>query len=690
MRVPAGIRWVMKSTDERGSQIGISDFPLSPPCRRSGSWRTSLASSLAVCSFGLVVLNAGAQETLQTVEPLQAGLTQGLELRAQGVDPLPLQFPDGTSITLTQGSWLHLENASFDESAPESDQLVVRLVKGGLRAVTGRLGARGNPDAFEVRTPVGSIGIRGTEFEMIYCEAGDCDPALLAPLPEQARSRIEQDGGLYYSVSTGAIAFRNTAGEFPLEAGRWGYASSRSRPPVEGAFPRQEELPPQLRAAIVDAINTNPEVQERWNAYLAAEETGNIARGRFFPEIDLSLSAARQYQEGGDVDRVQRDPLRADITLNQMIYDGFFTSADVRRLGHARMVRYYELLEAAEQAALNAIRAYADVERQRELVFLAEENYHAHRLIYDQVVDLARTGVGRGVDLEQVTGRVALAEDSLLAEIASLHDASARFLRVVGRTPPDEYVDLVGVMPTGSLPGTVDDAVRAAFATNPTIAASVENVMSAYQQVRVGRSYHHPKLDFRIQTARDNALNSTFVRDGDEEWVTDTTIGLVLRFNLFRGFSDQARIGQFVEEANLAKDKRENVCRNVRQTVAIAFNDIRVLQEQLVYLNQHQTSSDRVRTGFQQQFAIGQRTMLDLLDTQNEFFEARRAYIAGLFNLELAYARALAGMGQLLPSLGIARDEMPEIDSETRIDPEELCPPMAPAMLQVERNSLFP
>jgi outer membrane protein, adhesin transport system len=686
MQMQTGIQSVMGPVGQWCPPSGLGDpSTLSRPL---WSWRGCLWTSLVICSLGLGVSASAQDSTPETVVP--AVLMEGGEVRADGVDPLPLRFPDGTEITLTQGSWLHLEHASFDESDPESDRLVVRLVKGGLRAVTGRLGKRGDPDAFEVRTPVGSIGIRGTEFEMVYCEAGDCDPALLAPLPDLARSRIEQEGGLYYGVSTGAIAFRNGAGEFPMEAGRWGYASSRERPPVEGAFPRQEELPPPLRAAIVDAVNTNPEVQERWNAYLAAEEGGNIARGRFFPEIDLNLSAERQYQESDDFGRVERDPLRADITLNQMLYDGFFTSADVRRLGHARMVRYYELLEAADQAALGAIRAYMDVERHRELVFLAEENYNAHRRIYDQVVDLARTGVGRGVDLEQVTGRVALAEDTLLTEITNLHDASARFLRVVGRIPPEEYVDLVGVMPTGSLPGTVDEAVRAALIANPTIAASVENVMSAYQQVRVGRSYHHPKVDFRIQTARDNALNSTFVRDGDEEWVTDTTIGLVLRFNLFRGFSDQARIGQFVEEANLAKDKRENVCRNVRQTVAIAFNDIKVLQEQLVYLNQHQLSSDRVRTGYEQQFNIGQRTLLDLLDTENEFFEARRAYVAGLFDLELAYARALAGLGQLLPALGIARDEMPNIESETNIDPGELCPPMAPAMMQVERNSLFP
>jgi outer membrane protein, adhesin transport system len=453
--------------------------------------------------------------------------------------------------------------------------------------------------------------------------------------------------------------------------------------------PVQSALPDPLRAAVVEAINTNPEVQERWHDFLAAEKGRSVARGRFLPEVDLELSAARQYQDSDDFGNLTRDPLRAELTLNQMIWDGFFTSADVKRLGHASMVRYYELVEAAEQAALDAIRAYADVERHRELVLLAEDTYRTHREIYDQVADLARTGVGRGVDLETATGRVALAESNLLTEIANLHDVNARFLRIVGRPPVDAPVEMLGVMPTEALPKTVDDAVRAALVANPAMFASVENVMSAHEQIRVGRSYYHPKLDFQVQTARDNALNSTFLEDGSERWVTDTTIGLVLRLNLFRGFADQARIGQFVAESNLAKDQRESVCRNIRQTVAIAFNDIKVLEERLVYLDQHQLSSDRVRTVYLQQFNIGQRTLLDLLDTENEYFEARRAYVEGLFDYEIAKARALAGLGQLLTSLDLSRDEMPEIENETMVDPDELCPPLAPAMLEVERRSLF-
>ena len=203
----------------------------------------------------------------------------------------------------------------------------------------------------------------------------------------------------------------------------------------------QEALPEPVWQAVLDAVNSNPEVQRRWHAFLASEQEQRVARGGYLPEVDLRLSAARQWQDSGD-GRVDRDPLSAALTLNQMLYDGFFTRSEVRRLGHSWLVRYFELMEAAEQAALDALRAYMDVERHRELFALAEDNYRAHREAYEQVEELVRTGVGRGVDLEQAAGRLALAESNLLTEIANLHDVSARFLRVIGRMPTDDFVDL--------------------------------------------------------------------------------------------------------------------------------------------------------------------------------------------------------------------------------------------------------
>lgn len=650
----------------------------------------------------LVMPGIGAAEPvfLDPAEVIDSGENGQIMAFEQQV---PLRFSDGTEMTLTPGSWLHLESYNFDQTQPESDRLSVRLVKGGLRTVTGSIGRRGSPDALQVQTPVGSIGIRGTEFDTYYCSAGLCNEGMLLAVADGTRERLLTEGGLYFEVATGDVRFANQAGQFDFGAGEWGYATARTLPPeriipehsipepvaVVVPEPEDRELPDVLREAVLDAINLNPEVQERYHALLAAENTQAVARGRYYPQIDTRFSAVRQYQRSSEFGNTDRNAYSAGITLNQLLYDGFFTQADVARLGHARMVRYHELREAAEQAALEAVRALADVEKFRELVLLAEDNYHAHLDVYRQVEELARSGVGRGVDLEQATGRLALAESNLLTEIANLHDVSARFQRVVGRLPSEDYVDFVGAVPERLLPGTVDQALVDALAENPALFAAVENMLSSEQKVRVGQAAFHPQLDFQINATRRNTPNTLAVSNNDERWVNDIAYGLVLRYNLFRGFADRATVGQFKEELNVAREQKEIVCRNVRQTVAIAYNDIKVFDEQLAYLEQHARSTDLVRTAFQQQFLIGQRTLLDLLDIENEFFEARRAYAEALIDREVAKARTWAGLGRLLPALGLAREEMPEMDSDTVIDPEMICPPTAVPSLDVPRVSLF-
>ena len=132
---------------------------------------------------------------------------------------------------------------------------------------------------------------------------------------------------------------------------------------------------------------------------------------------------------------------------------------------------------------------------------------------------------------------------------------------------------------------------------------------------------------------------------------------IVLNWNLFNGGSDQARVRQQVNLSNQAADQRDRVCRETRQTAAIAFNDTRKLSEQLVYLERNTLAIEKARDAYRQQFDIGQRSLLDLLTAENEVYTARRAYANAEHDLALAYARSHAALTQLGTQLGVARTD---------------------------------
>ncbi len=433
-----------------------------------------------------------------------------------------------------------------------------------------------------------------------------------------------------------------------------------------------QSLPDALVQAARKAVVGNPEVQARWHGFNAAESERGAARAGFLPQVDLSTSAGNESRVSPLANYGRYNFNASQVTLSQMLFDGQFTSNEVKRLGFAKLTRYYELAEASETAALEAVRAYTDVLRYRELVEVATQNYVEHKQTSMQVEERANAGVGRRVDVEQANGRLALAESNLLTELTNLHDVSARYQRIVGEKPAGVLPSLPEQFKLGVLPPSTQTLLRDGLQGSPTLNAAVENLRSMKTATASRQSANLPRVELRAyQSREDNTggiIGNTRVNG----------VQVLMTYNLYRGGADRARERQTVDLSEQARDLQEKACRDVRQTLLIAYSDMRSLSEQRGYMDQHRLSTEKSREAYRQQFDIGQRTLLDLLDSQNEFFEATRSYINARYNQIGAQARTLSGMGQLVNTLGVNRDDVPSArdagQERNGIDAAEICP----------------
>lgn len=404
------------------------------------------------------------------------------------------------------------------------------------------------------------------------------------------------------------------------------------------------------------AISTNPEVQAAWHSFLASQDEQKSARGKYLPSVDFGASAGVEKFEIKDLNQERNyDPTGVNLSITQLIYDGFATSSNVARLGRAKRERYFALLNAAESTALEAMRAYEDVRRYQELNALATKNVERHRDIHSRIKQKVKAGVSRSVDLEQATGRLALAESNLVIEQSNLHDVSSRYQRVVGEWPaPALEPTLYGSTP---LPGDVVQALNVAYSEHPALAAATENIAAADEQLRNRRSLYHPRVNLRLRGDYGNDL------DRIEGRTTDLRAEALLSYNLFNGGSDKATISQAQSLISVAQENREATCREVRQNLRIAYNDRSRISQQLAFQKVHKDTTEKARAAYLDQFQIGQRTLLDLLDTENEYFEAQRAYVIGSYDYSISSARTLAGMGRIRQAIGVSRADQPTLDS---------------------------
>lgn len=453
-----------------------------------------------------------------------------------------------------------------------------------------------------------------------------------------------------------------------------------------GAAQAQTAADAALKQSVETALNANPDVAAKLNAYKASADAVDVARAGWLPRVDLSAGAGREH------DRIKtRDPQSDSMSRNhvglgltQVLWDGLGTANDVARAGHERLARYFELIDATEQTAMEAARAHYDVLRYRRLVQLAEDNYVQHKYATLQIGSRFKAGVGRGVDVEQSGARLALAESNLSTELANLHDVTARYQRVVGEMPPPPSTTLPAPMKQ-AIPANAADAVAQAVKQSAAVSASIEGLRAARSSVAARNSLYQPRIEARLRA--DGGKNLEGIRDQTR----NSTAELVLNWNLYNGGADQARVRQQVNLMAQAADLRDKACRDVRQTVSIAYNDTAKLTEQLAYLDRNTLSIEKARDAYRQQFDIGQRSLLDLLNAENELYTAKRSYVNAEYDLNIAYVRAHAAMNQLLAQLGLARGTPTDSAAagwEAGQDAPGRCPTAVPPQLPTSRAEL--
>ncbi len=441
-----------------------------------------------------------------------------------------------------------------------------------------------------------------------------------------------------------------------------------------------------LKEAAQNAVLNNPEVLARWHTIKAADGERDVSAGSLLPKVDLLAGTGSESRSATPTLAASRfNRNSTSLTITQLLYDGFATRNDVKRLDHARLVRLFEFFDTSESVALEAAKAYYDVLRFRELVRLSEDNFVQHRSVFEQTERRVKAKVARAVDLEQIGARLSLAESNLLTETSNLHDTTARFQRIVGMLPPPEMPPPPQL--AKNIPADATAAIREAQQRNAALRAAIENVRASNAALASRSGAYQPRFDLRLR--RDQGNNLSGIAGSSDATVAE----VVMTWNLFNGLSDRARERQFAEQLNVAKDLRDKTCRDIRQTLLIAYNDARKLKEQIGYLDQNKVSVEKARNAYRQQFDIGQRTLLDLLDTENELFQARRSVANAEQDLNIAYIRAHAGAGTLLPALELSRIETGSIPGLEQWDDGEdaaqHCPAEAVSVYVVDKRALI-
>ncbi|MGV8919962.1 MAG: TolC family outer membrane protein [Pseudomonas sp.] len=423
-----------------------------------------------------------------------------------------------------------------------------------------------------------------------------------------------------------------------------------------------------LTQAIQSTIDNHPEIHAANNNRLSADEDVNIAKGGYKPTVDLVAAYGREGTDSpttralGNSGKVTLNYTQSELRLRQMLFDGFNTPNEVMRTKDVVNSRAYFVQGTSETLALRAIEVYLDVLKRRELLTLAKNNLQAHLRINDQIGLRTSRGVGSNADSQQSKARRALAEDNFYTAQVDLSDAEANFFSAVGRMP-DELEAPSSIR--GEVPTALVDARQSMLENNPYLKSAQADVAAAESQYEVAKSPFYPRFDAELATGANNNLQGE--EGHDNEW----RAAITMNYNLYNGSRDKARLQGDAYKINQSMDIRNNALRMLNENLSLAWHAMENAHIQAPIAREYAETSTSVRASYQDQFGLGQRTLLDLLDSENELYNAARRYTEVRYTEEFSMYRVLATMGQLLhqqrvvmPAESVA---VSEVKSEARL-----------------------
>jgi adhesin transport system outer membrane protein len=244
-----------------------------------------------------------------------------------------------------------------------------------------------------------------------------------------------------------------------------------------------------------------------------------------------------------------------------------------------------------------------------------------------------------------------------MTEKTNLADAQTNYLSAVGQMPdqletPPPFMTM--------MPATLQEARQQMLENSPVLRSAEADIAAAEKQYSSAQSSYYPRFDAELGR---NADNNT---GGDEGHNNGWEAMVRMRFNLYSGGSNKADLQSKSYLASQALDIRNNALRQLNEELGLAWNAYNNANSQIPIAQQYVDRTTSVRTSYQQQFSLGERTLLDLLDSENELFTASQRLVQ-LQNLkQYSQYRIKADMGVLLKSQGVVAPMASVVQNDTK------------------------
>ncbi len=397
-----------------------------------------------------------------------------------------------------------------------------------------------------------------------------------------------------------------------------------------------------LNEALAEAYATNPDLVAERASVRAVDEQVPQALSNWRPQVFVNGSYGYRNVDRdaptppGDSDRTTH-PATVGLEINQNVFRGFRTVAETERARNRVAAARSGLLGAEQSILLEGVVAFANVlqddavlELRINNVKVIEEQLRATQDRFD-VGELTRT------DVAQAESRLALAISDRTAAEADVQTSRAAYRKVIGRDPVDlEAPNLPTILPLSE-----DEAKTLAAENNPDVVAADFTERAAQSEIDLRRGELLPTVTLAGELNREEDVVGSDVNDTDTALIARVSVPLYQSGEVF------SRIREAKQTASQRLSELALTKREAEQDASDAWENFRASKARIVSFESEVRAQEVAFEGVEQEAQVGSRTVLDVLDAEQELLDARVNLVIARRDLIVSGYALLSAIGRL-------------------------------------------
>ena len=391
-----------------------------------------------------------------------------------------------------------------------------------------------------------------------------------------------------------------------------------------------------LAKAIASAYSDNPTLNAERARQRGTDEQVPQALSGWRPTITAEGSRGREWSDTDTTPRSSTTPADATIVLSQPIFRGFKTINGTKAADANVDAGRQSLLAVEQDIIFQVIQAYMNVIRDRKIVTLRQKNLAVLNQQLKAANDRFAVGEITKTDVAQSTARVAQAQAGVASANANLAISAANYEKIVGYKPGKL------VFPKSArLPKSLAAAQSLAQEINPNIlsAAFVAEASDYDVEVQFGDLLPEISLQASARVADD--------LDRSGGWSETAKVEGILTIPLYEAGRVHSSVRQAKHVASQRKLEVIRSARSVREAVSNAWNNLISARQTIAAARSQVSASELALEGVRQEYLVGSRTTLDVLDAESEVVAARITAVQVERDQIVASYQILGSIGQL-------------------------------------------